>query len=247
MNLPKLDTPVYTTQLPSDGKEIKYRPFLVKEEKVLLIALQEKTNQAMLDAVKQIISNCTFEAHDVDKFTSYDLEWLFLQIRIKSKGEMAKLVFKCKNQIMNGDETEECGEEIRLQYDLQSVEVEGAGRETNKKIMLDDAKQIGMILVHPTFESTQKLIQAIDSKNNDVIGEVLFDYVDTVFAGEKTYDDFTQDEFSLWLETLSTAQFQLLKDFFNDIPRLSAVIPIRCPSCENESDVTVQGLASFLA
>ena len=133
MALPVLETPSFHLEVPSTKKKIKFRPFLVKEEKILMIAMQDGGEDTIFTAVKDIISNCTFNAVDVEKLTTYDLEWIFLQIRIKSKGSDVDLYFKCSN-IINEATAEkfglevgvECGHTNEVSFNLEEVKVVGA-------------------------------------------------------------------------------------------------------------------------
>lgn len=247
MALPKLETPVYRLTIPSTQTEVKFRPFLVKEEKILLISIQEGKPEVLFDAIKQIISNCTFEQVNVDELTTYDLEYIFLQLRIKSKGAGVPLSFRCENTVKHpesGNE-EECGCVNEIEYDLEQVEIKGDTK-AKKKIILDEKKQIGIIMKVPTFEDSKALSASVSEDGVESIYSTFARYIDVVFEGEKIYDDFTHKELEEWIEELSDEQFKKIQDFFTKIPKLSAEINVECISCGYKETVTVEGLQNFL-
>lgn len=246
MSLPKINTPTYTLTIPSTKKQIKFRPFLVKEEKILLIAIQEQETTALFDAVKQVIKNCTFDAVDVDNLTTYDLEYLFLQIRIKSKGGTVTLSFQCEAMISGKDmqPAAPCSCINDIEFDLTKVQIEGEA--LTKKIILEESTQIGIILKAPTFKTTTEMQTVLESNSVDSIYKALPQYIDTIFEGEKVYDDFTPEELQDWIEELSEENFEKIQQFFYNIPRLKAKINVKCTACGYEEAVTLEGLQNFL-
>lgn len=246
MALPKLETPTFFLTVPSTGKEIKYRPFLVKEEKILLISLQDGEDQTIFNCIKQIIENCTFKQVEVDKLTTYDLEYIFLQIRIRSKGSNVDLMFTCQNEIETDGEKHLCDHVNEISIDLEHVKVDLSDTPENK-IILDEKRQIGVILKHPTFESSKNIQQALSTGDLNAIYKSLPAYVDTIFEGEKVYDEFTADEFDDFIESMSDEQFGKIKYFFDKTPKLSLDIPVKCGKCGHEETVVLRGLQSFLA
>ena len=254
MSLPKLTVPTYTLELPSTKQEIKYRPFLVKEEKLLLIAMQDSTdgnNKQIISAVKDVIVNCTFDQVDVSKLTTYDLEYLFLQLRIKSRGSVTEMSFKCNNTLKNDDGSEHtCGHVNEIDFDLTTAKIVGDLTNKDKKIILEEATQIGVIMKEPTFESVLELSDSFLTGETQSVEDayaLLPKYIDTVFQGEETFDEFTDKEILDWLDELTEDQKNKIESFFDAIPKLSANIEAKCSSCGYKEQVPVEGLANFLA
>jgi hypothetical protein len=242
MALPVLETPEYFTDLPSSGKRVKYRPFLVKEEKILLIAIQEDDPKTVFNAIINIVNNCTFnEIPNVEDLPTFDIEWLFLQIRIKSKGSDVELLFKCENEV----DGKPCNGITRIPFDLEQVEFKGDVK-ANKKIILDDDKQIGIIFKYPTLNIASTIHTIMDDEDISKMYDTLYDYVDTIFQGDQVFEDFTAKEFSEWIETLNKSQFEKVESFFENIPRIESTIKIVCEHCKHKETVTLKGLSSFL-
>ena len=237
MALPKLNTPTYELEVPSTDEKIKYRPFLVKEEKILMIAMESKDNGQIINAVKDIVSECTFNKLDIASIPMFDVEYIFLNIRAKSVGEVSKLKLLCPDDKKTYADVE---------VDLSEVKVQVDGEHTNK-IELTDS--MGMIMTYPTIDSfLESGIEKIDATNMlDVIGScVLQIYED---KGEKVYQakDQTKKELTEFVESMNTAQFQQIQAFFNTMPKLTHTIQVKNPKTKKTSDVTLTGLNDFFA
>jgi len=235
MALPKLNTPTYELEVPSTDEKIKYRPFLVKEEKILMIAMESKDNTQIVNAVKDIVSACTFDKIDISSMPMFDVEYIFLNIRAKSVGEVSKLRVLCpddKKTYTNVD------------VDLTKVNVEIGEGHTNKIELTDDT---GMIMTYPTIDSfTETGITSINAENMiDLIGScVLQIYED---KGEKVYQgkDQTRKELTEFIESMNTAQFKKVQQFFDTMPKLKHTIKVKNPKTKKSSDVTLNGLNDF--
>ena len=241
MALPVLNTPTYTLEIPSTKQQTKYRPFLVKEEKIILIAMQETTTEnpsATVDAIKQIITNCTFGQVNPDKLTSYDLEYIFLQLKKKSSGSKIDLSFTCQNKI--GDNI--CGTDNMVNFSLEDVKLVG-GDNRESKIMITDT--IGIKLKDPTFSELEKF-QSSDRSIETLYG-LLYTLIDTIFNGEEICTPDTQDELKEFVDNLPTDKFEKVREYFENIPKLKADIHIKCKKCGNDATVSLEGLQSFLA
>jgi hypothetical protein len=239
--LPTLNTPVYTLDIPSTGKKIKFKPFCVKEEKILLIALQDKSLDTVMESVKALIRGCTFDAVDVDKLTTYDVEYIFLQIRMKSKGNKVELGFRCTNQVLVEEKSVECGHINYVDYDLADVKI---SEKTSNKIMITDTLCVQMR--HPTLSDATETEKKLETDDPRVIYDIIGSYIDTIFEGETIYE-FTKEELTEFIDRLSPEQFQKLKDFFGTTPKLRANIDITCKKCGYKETVILEGLSSFLA
>ena len=239
MALPKLNVPVYEAILPSTEKVIKYRPFLVKEEKILLTAMEAGDEAAMIPAVKQIINNCVEGNLDVDKLPTFDIEYLFLRLRAKSVGETVTLGLRPWGCPKNNGEL--CENSTQVDIDLEEVKVIKNDKHSNK-IMLDD--KIGIKLSYPDMSKLGKL-DKIDTPESGM--EIVKDCIDMVFTEEETFDksSFTDKEIDEFIDSLNTQQFTLIKDFFDTMPMLKHTVKYKCETCGEDKETTVQGLNSF--
>ena len=197
MALPKLNTPTYELEIPSTDEKIKYRPFLVKEEKILMIAMESKDNAQIINAVQEIVESCTFNKIDVGELPMFDVEYLFLNIRAKSVGEVSKLRILCPDDAKTY---------AQVEVDLTKVEVQVDDKHTNKIELSDD---MGMIMTYPSMKTFQERgIQNIDSKNMlDVISSCVLQIYEE--KGEKVYPgkDSTKAELTEFIENLNSKQF----------------------------------------
>lgn len=235
MALPKLNVPRYELKLPSDNRRVKYRPFLVKEEKLLLLAMETQDQKHMVDTIKELIVNTTNLSQEaVNSLATFDIEYLFLQIRGKSVGESVDLMMTCPDD----EETQ-----VPVTVDLSAVEVK-RDPEHNSKIVLD--KSISMIMKYPkmdTFVSTN--FDTGDTLDN--VFEVTISCIDQIIDGEEVYDasESSKEELTEFLEQLSSTQFEQIQNFFETMPKLSHEIKFMNPNTKKEQTVVLEGLASF--
>ena len=237
MALPKLNTPTYELEVPSTDEKIKYRPFLVKEEKILLMAMESKDNAQIINAVKDIVSACTFNKLDIASIPMFDVEYIFLNIRAKSVGEVSKLKLLCPDDKKTYADVE---------VDLSKVEVQVDGEHTNK-IELTDS--MGMIMTYPTIDSFQEGgIQTISASNMlEVVGSCILQiYEDN---GEKVFQakDQTKKELTEFIESMNTSQFKQVQKFFDTMPKLKHTIKVKNPKTKKSSEITLTGLNDFFA
>ena len=237
MALPKLNIPTYELEVPSTDEKIKYRPFLVKEEKILLIAMESKDNAEMIQGVKDIVSQCTFEKVDVSNMPMFDVEYIFLNIRAKSVGEISSIKVLCPDDKKTY---------ATVEVDLSKVEVQVEKKHTNKIELSDD---MGLIMTYPTIESFVKNgIENISPTNMlDVVGSCILQIYEE--KGEKIYEanDQTKKEWSDFIESMNTKQFKQIQEFFDTMPKLKHTIKVKNPKTKKESDVTLTGLNDFFA
>ena len=159
MNLPKIDLPTYELELPSNGKKVKFRPFLVKEQKILLMAMESNDEKDSINAVKQIVSNCIVdEEFDVDQMSSFDVEYFFIKLRMHSIGEVVNLSFRCKNEIAPNTE---CNHLMEFSYDLNNVQIE---KNSNHDRTIFFTKDVGVVMKYPGFDLTQYLLDNANTK-----------------------------------------------------------------------------------
>ena len=220
MALPKVGYPTFELELPSTGKTLKYRPFLVKEEKVLLLALETQDEKEVLNAVKDLIKNCVISRIKVDTLPSFDLEYLFLKIRAASIGELITLTVTCQDD----NETK-----VEAFIDINDVEVfKPEGHDT--KIQLGD--DMGIIMRYPSMQ------QFVDRE-----------FLQKEMKTEEVYDSSTttKKEFRTFVDSLTTSQFGKIQKFYETAPKLSHTFKVTNPKTNKESSYTIEGLQSFFA
>lgn len=240
MALPKIETPTYNLILPSTGEKIKYRPFLVKEEKILLIATESEDAEAMQNAVKDIISNCTFGKIDPDDMAPFDVEWIFLQLRIKSKGENVDLTFRCNNEV----DGEECGTVNNISIDLREINID-ANDMKEKVIKITDS--VGVEMTYPTFKSMENINEDASAAQQAL--DMILNNIVCVFDGDEVYnanEDFTKEEITEFIDSLTEDQFKNIRDFFEDMPKIVYDVDYKCKKCGYEETLHLEGLQSFL-
>jgi len=237
MALPKLTTPTYELEIPSTDAKIKYRPFLVKEEKILMMAMESKKSSDIVQAVKEIVMECTFNKVNIDELPMFDVEYIFLQIRSKSVGEVSKLKLLCQDD-------KETYAEVELKLNEVKVQV---GDDHTNKIDLDNG--MGMIMTYPTINSfSDSGIQDINAGNMlEVISSCILQIYEE--DGKKTFDpkDQTKKELTEFIEQMNTKQFKKVQSFFDTMPKLKHTIKLKNPKTKKESEITLTGLNDFFA
>ena len=235
MALPQVSLPTYELEVPSTGKKIKYRPFVVREEKLLLLALEGEDEKEIESAMKTLIKGCVQSRIKVEDLAIFDLEYIFLKIRSASVGEVVELNVTCEDD----GETQ-----VRYNLNLNDVEVSKPGDHSNK-IPLSDT--MGLIMKYPSFKefvSSSILEKRLGA--NEVI-EAIAGCIDQLYDGEDVYDSSTttKKEFCEFLEGLTNNQFEQIQKFFETTPRLEHVITITNPNTGVENKVVISGLTSF--
>ena len=233
MPLPKIATPTYELELPSTGETIKYRPFLVKEEKILLLALESEDDAQIAEALKSIVCSCvTTKDFDFNKLASFDIEYIFLNIRAKSVGEIIELFLTCPDD----NETE-----VKVNINVDDIKVKfDKGHSKTVKISDDlwvDLKYPGI----DTFLGPQN--------NLDDTFTFIAKSIEKIYNEEDVWDDSTTtvDEFVSFLENMSSKQFNDVQNFFQTMPSLKHEVKITNPNTKVESSYTIEGLANFFA
>ena len=237
MSLPKINTPEYKLNIPSTDEEITYRPFLVKEEKLLLIAHETGDDKATFAAIKQLIKSCVTQELAVDTLPMFDIEYIFLNIRAKSVGEIAKLKIICPD-----DEKTT----VDVEVDLTKINVE-MDEKHNPRIELTD--NIGILMSYPSLDIVQE--HAVEAGTGDQATESLFNMIVEcmyqIWEGEEVQDasDFSREEKMEFLESLSHLQFEKIQNFFETMPALKHEVKVTNPKTKKKSTVTLQGIQSF--
>ena len=234
MALPILETARYELTLPSIDKQVPYRPFLVKEEKILLMALESGEQPQITKALKDIVSACTFGELNVDVLPTFDVEYIFLQIRSKSVGEIAKLKVKCPD---DGKTM------VPVEIDLSKINVQVEDNHTNQIKVSDNVK---LIMKYPTLDSFSAGLDVNELKTKDVF-DIMVNTIYEIYEGEKVHkaSDYTKDEMMKFLESMSGDAFKKMQEFFRTMPKLSHEIEVENPKTKVKSKVKLQGLQSF--
>lgn len=249
MALPKIETPVYKLKLPSNGKTVDYRPFLVKEEKILLTAMEGAKKlkgiefaNSVRDVIIHIISNCTNGEVDGYKLPAFDVDFLFLNIRAKSRGEIIEPSFTCNQAKKGGEEGEVCGTVDKFSVKIDDIKVEFP-KEDKSKIMITD--DIG---VQFKFLSTEELkVHDKEEDNIEKMFKIIIDSIDYVFDKEGVYkgDETSKGELVEFVGNLNEDVFDRIKEFFDQQPTLKHVVHYKCSKCGYKEEVTLEGLEDF--
>ena len=241
MPLPKISTPTYELELPSTGKKIKYRPFLVKEEKILILALESENTKQITTSVKSILKECiSTRGVKIDSLPIFDIEYLFLNVRGKSVSEALDLIVTCPD---DGKTT------VPVKVYIDEIQVVKDPKHSND-IKLDD--KLTLRLKYPSLDEFIKNNFDFSSREEGVLDqsfEIIASCIDQVYNEDESWaaSDCTKKELLEWVETLNTNQFKLIEEFFSTMPKLSHTFKVTNPNTKVENDVTLEGLASFFA
>jgi hypothetical protein len=239
MPLPKIATPIYELEIPSLKKKIRYRPFLVKEEKILIIALESEDSKQIANAVKNVISNCILsKGIKVEDLATFDIEYLFLNIRGKSVGETVDVLITCPDD----GETQ-----VPTSINLDEINVE-VDPEHSRDIKLDDALTLRMRYPSMT-EFIKNNFDSGESVSVDDTFDLIISCIDQIYSEEESWtgSDSTKKELLEFVEQLSSKQFKEVENFFETMPKLSHTIKIKNPNTKVESEVVLEGLSAFFA
>lgn len=237
MALPKVGYPTYELQLPSNGKTIKYRPFIVKEEKVLLLALESEDEKEVKQAVKDLIKNCVLTRIKVEDLPSFDLEYLFMHIRAAAVGEIIKLTVTCKDDGKT---------QVEHQVNINDIHVVKPEGHTNR-IMISDT--MGIMMKYPSMDRFIETEFLDKSVKTEEVFEFIAESIDQIFDTEEVWDSSTtsKKEMIEWVETLTAMQFEKIQQFYETMPKLQHTFTVRNPNTGEESEYTVEGMQNFFA
>ena len=239
MGLPKIAIPEYSLTLPSNGKKIRYRPFLVKEEKLLLIAMESKDDQQIITATRNVLKNCVFDDIDIDNMPTFDMEYIFLWLRGRAKGEVVELKYTCPD----------CTNPLNVDINLEDVKVQTFEEHTNKIQVNDD---IGIVLKYPNIAMQTKIDNSDDNEIETLFKSIRL-CIDYIYDSEAMYSskDHTDKELQEFIESFTDAQFQKVKSFFDTMPKLQHKINLHCTFkkkktvCGYTEEMVLEGLQSF--
>ena len=235
MALPTMDLPMYDLEVPSTKKKIKFRPFLVKEEKVLLMALESENDENIRNAVLQLLKGCISSRIKLENLATFDLEYIFLNIRAVSVGEIVEINVTCRD-----DEKTQ----VRYNLNLTDVKVNFPEGHSNKIMLTDNT---GVIMKYPSFNRFVDAQFANKEVTEETVLEIIAESIDQIFQGEEVFDESTTTpkEFKEFVESLTNAQMEKLQTFFQTSPKLEHTFKVRNPNTDVESDYTISGLSAF--
>ena len=240
MALPVQNTPVYTLEIPSTKEKFKFRPFLVKEEKALLIAQQSEDVNVMSDTLKGIIESCAKTKINIESLATFDIEYIFCQIRAKSAGETVDLMFYC--DVCENDPKAA----IKLNIDITKIVVE-FNKDHVKKIPLFD--DVGIVMKYPGINMLSKLSALSEDASDDVdkVIEVMAASIDMIYQGDEihSHKDTKLEEMIEFVNNLTAEQFKLMKDFFETMPKYQHRVQYKCPVCSKDHNKILSGISNF--
>ena len=239
MPLPKISTQTYELVLPSSGKKVKYRPFLVKEEKILIMALESEDTKQITSAIKSVLSDCILSRGiKIDKLATFDIEYLFLNIRGKSVGETVEVNVTCPDDGQT---------KVEMLIDIDSIKIQKDSNHSDI-IKLDDSLSVQM-----NYPSLDQFIETnFDTSNNSQVDEslnVIMSCIKQVYNEEEAWEasNCTKKELRDFVEQMNSKQFKQVENFFETMPKLSHKVKVMNPNTKVESEVVIEGLASFFS
>lgn len=242
--LPKLDIPTYEVKLISTGKTVRFRPFLVKEQKLFLMAAESDDPKETVNVIRQVLKNCILDEIDVDGLPTFDLEYLFMHLRARSVEEVVDLKYKCNNNVKDeAGEEKKCTGSVSFKLNLLEVEPIKNPNHSNK---IQITENLGLCLKYPTFE----MIQKYENLNEEeIMTKILVDCVDFIYDKDNVYyaKDTTKEELEEFVDNLQQKDLEKIKAFFDTMPELKKDVHFNCPKCGYEEDITIKGLQNFFA
>lgn len=240
--LPKLDVPTYEVDLISTGKPIRFRPFLVKEQKLFLMASESDDAKETVQVIRQVLKNCIIDDIDVDSLPTFDLEWLFINLRARSVEEIVNLRYKCNNNVKDEEGKDvKCSGYVEFDVNLLDIEPSKNPEHTNK---VQITENLGVMLKYPTFEMVQKY-EGLEE--NDLMTNVLVDCIDYIYDKEQMYyaKDTTREELIEFVDNLQQKDLEKIKLFFDTIPEVKKDVTFDCPKCKYKEEIAIKGIQNF--
>lgn len=234
MALPKLNAARYRTIVPSLNTEVEYRPYLVKEEKILMIALESQDQKQILMAIKDVISNCVYDDLDVNILTMFDLEALFLKLRSKSVGETTEVKAAC----------EHCEAENKRVIKFDDIQMPVVDKKSSTIALTDE---VGITLSYPKVSDLEKRESGDDVNSIDGMMEIIIDCIDSIYDAADVYSakDSKREELKDFVDSLNSEQFALLAGYFQDLPSLKYNLEFKCDKCGEDNNIELRGLENF--
>lgn len=241
--LPKIDVPIYNVKLLSTGKNLRFRPFTVKEEKLFLMANESEELVTIVDTIKQILNNCILDEIQIDSLPLFDIEYLFLNIRARSIGEVVNLKYKCNNDVLNEETKEEkkCNNIVEINLNLLEIEPEKQKAHTTK---IEITEKLGIVMKYPNFETLKKFDSVTES---DSIIKMTVNCIEYVYDADSIYyaKDSTEEELVGFIESMQSKDLEKIKAFFDTMPKIRKDIDFKCNKCGHEEKIEVEGIQNF--
>jgi DNA-directed RNA polymerase subunit M/transcription elongation factor TFIIS len=240
--LPKLDVPIYEVKLLSSGKVIRFRPFLVKEQKLFLMASESEDAKETINVIRQVLRNCILDDISIDDLPTFDLEWLFMHLRARSVEEIVDLKYKCNNTVKDEKgEEDRCTGVVNFKMNLLEIEPTRHPEHTNK---IQLTENLGVCLKYPSFEMIQKY-ESLSEAN--IMSKVLVDCIDYLYDKEQVYyaKDNTKEELDEFVDNLQQKDLEKIKHFFETMPEIKKSVQFKCPKCTYEENIEIKGIQNF--
>jgi hypothetical protein len=242
--LPKIEVPIYTVNLISTNKPVRFRPFLVKEQKLFLMAAENEDQKETIGVIRQVLKNCVLDEIDIDNIPTFDLEYLFMNLRARSVEEIVELKYRCNNTIKDEkNEDKVCNSPVEFKLNLLEIHPSKDEKHTNK---IELTENLGVCLRYPTFEMIQKY-EDMDEK--DVMMTILVDCVDYIYDKDNLYyaKDTSKEELEEFIDNLQQPHLEKIKVFFDTMPEIKKDLHFKCTKCGYEEEIVVRGLQNFFA
>jgi len=239
MALPLNSTPVYSLVIPSTKKSVNFRPFLVKDQKALLLAQQSESDKVMVDTLKTVIKSCITEPIDIDSLAMFDLEYIFTQLRAKSVGETVDLIMSC--DVDHGEQNKNA--KVQVKVDLNQIQVTSKDDHDKKIPLWGD---VGIVMKYPSVDTLKKF-QTINESDTDGIFNMISQSIEYIYNSDEIFHtkDQSKEEMSEFVNNLTTEQFQKIQHFFETMPKLSYDVNYTCPVCSKHHVARLEGMDSF--
>jgi rubrerythrin len=241
MKLPKIDVPIFTIELPLSKQKLRYRPFLVKEEKILLMAMESQDEKSIMDSIKQVVNNCCLDEIVVDDLPVLDIEYFFLNLRARSINEIVDLQYKCNNVINSGANEEKCNNLVKIQVNLLDIKPEINPNHKNKIEITD---KLGMVMRYPNM----KMMENIEGSSEvEKIIKVISNCIDYIYDEENVYyrKDIEEKDLLEFIENMTKEKFEKVQEFFETIPKIKKEVNFKCNKCGYQEKIDVEGIQSF--
>lgn len=244
--LPKIDVPIYELDLPLSKKKVKFRPFLVKEEKILMMAMESDTDDSTMIAIKQIITNCCLSDNvDIETLPITDLEYFFLNLRARSVGETVDLQYKCNNKVKDEESGEEkdCGNVVKLEVNVLDIKPEISESHTTKIVL---SPKMGIVMKYPSFKMVEDNVK-VEGGEIEKLMNILLNCIESVYTEDSIFyaKDISKEELSDFVESLTRDQFTKVQEFFDTMPKIKKELDFTCKKCGYHENIKVEGLQSF--
>jgi hypothetical protein len=239
--LPKIDVPVYEIKLPSTGSSIKFRPFTVKEEKLFLMAYESDDAKYSVDTIIQVLNNCIISDINVKDLPTFDIEYLFLNLRARSVGEVVKLKYRCNNDVGTEEEPKKCNSSVEMELNVLELQPIKNPEHTNKIEITDN---LGIVMKYPKMGLIKDNTEVDDF---NVVLELIINCIDYIYDKDNIYyaKDSTEEELTEFLDSLQSKELEKIKTFFDTMPKLKKKVDFKCNKCGYHENIELEGLQSF--